>query len=91
MLPAILGRQTSHRVSWAQDGRAVAPGQVIVGPPGMHLELTPDGTCRLRQTEALGERRFDVLLESLAKSYGARSVAVVCRAPGMTAPSAPPR
>jgi len=82
VLPAILGRQTSHRVSWAQDGQAVAPGQVIVGPPGMHLELTPDGTCRLRQTEALGERRFDVLLESLAKSYGARSVAVVLSGSG---------
>jgi two-component system chemotaxis response regulator CheB len=48
----------------------------------MHLELTPDGICRLRQTEALGERRFDVLLESLARSYGARSVAVVLSGSG---------
>jgi two-component system chemotaxis response regulator CheB len=37
VLPTILGRQTPHRVSWAQDGQAVAPGQVVVCPPGAHL------------------------------------------------------
>ncbi len=82
VLPTILGRQTSQRVSWAQDGVAVAPGEVIVGPPRVHLELAADGTCRLRDTEALGERRFDVLLESVAKSYGPRSVAVVLSGSG---------
>jgi chemotaxis response regulator CheB len=66
VLPTILSRQTPHRVSWAQDGQALVPGQVVVGPQGMHLELTPDGRCRLRETEALGERRFDVLLASVA-------------------------
>ncbi len=82
VLPTLLGRQTSHRVGWAQDGQAVAPGQVIVGPPRMHLELTPAGKCRLRETEALGERRFDVLLASVARSYGPRSVAVVLSGSG---------
>jgi len=82
VLPTILGRQTSHRVTWAQDGQAVLPGQVVVCPPGKHLELMPDGHCRLREMEALGERRFDVLLASVAKSYGARSVAVVLSGSG---------
>jgi CheB methylesterase len=82
VLPTILGRQTPHRVSWAQDGRAVVPGQVVVGPPGVHLELAPDGRCRLRETEALGERRFDVLLASVARSYGPRSVAVMLSGSG---------
>jgi two-component system chemotaxis response regulator CheB len=82
VLPTILGRQTPHRVSWAQDGQAVAPGQVVVGPPGMYLELRPDGRCRLRETEALGERRFDMLLASVARSYGARSVAVILSGSG---------
>src|ERR1700747_630055 len=77
VLPTILGRQTPHRVSWAQDGQPVVPGQVVVGPPGMHLELTPDGRCRLRETESLGERRFDVLLASVARSCGPRGVAVM--------------
>ena len=77
VLPTILGRQTPHRVSWAQDGQAVVPGEVVVGPPGIHLELTPDCRCRLRETEALGERRFDVLLASVARSWGARSADLV--------------
>ncbi len=82
VLPTILGRQTPHRVSWAQDGQPVVPGQVVVCPPGMHLELTHDGRCRLHGVEALVERRFDLLLASVAKSYGARSVAVVLSGSG---------
>jgi two-component system, chemotaxis family, protein-glutamate methylesterase/glutaminase len=82
VLPTILGRQTSHQVSWAREGMGIAAGQVIVCPPGVHLEPAPDGTCRLRDTEALGERRFDVLLASVAKSYGPRSVAVVLSGSG---------
>ena len=82
VLPEILGRQSARWVSWAQDGRAVAPGQVTVCPPGIQLELTPDGCCHLRQMEALGERRFDVLLASVASSYGARSVAVMLSGSG---------
>lgn len=82
VLAAILGRKTPRRVSWAVDGAAVVPGQVVVCPPGLHLQLTRRGRCRLRRMEAPGERRFDVLLESVAKSYGARSVAVVLSGSG---------
>ncbi|ORW91553.1 hypothetical protein AWB92_17940 [Mycobacterium sp. IEC1808] len=82
VLPTILRRQTAHRVSWAQDGQAVVPGQVVVCPPGVHLEMTPDGRCRLHKMVALLERRFDVLLASVAKSYGARSVAVLLSGSG---------
>lgn len=82
VLPTILRRQAARRVSWAQDGQALAPGQVVVGPPGTYLELTPDGRCRLRNMEARGERRFDVLLASIASSYGPRSVGVVLSGSG---------
>lgn len=82
VLTTILGRQTPRRVSWAQEGQAVVPGEVVVCPPGTHLELTPDGCCRLRRMEALSEQRFDVLLASVATSYGARSVAVVLSGSG---------
>jgi two-component system chemotaxis response regulator CheB len=82
VLPAILGRRTSHRVGWALDGQVVAPGQVIVCPPGMHLELMADGSCRLRKMAAPGERRFDVLLASVARSYGARGLGVVLSGSG---------
>lgn len=82
VLPTILGRQTPHRVGWARDGQAVVPGQVAVCPPRVHLEVTPDGRCRLHEMAALLERRFDLLLASVAKSYGARSVAVVLSGSG---------
>jgi len=82
VLPTILGRQTPHRVSWAEDGQAVAPGRVIVCPPGVYLEFTPDGRCHLRRAEPHKEQRFDVLLASAARSYGPRSVAVMLSGSG---------
>jgi two-component system, chemotaxis family, protein-glutamate methylesterase/glutaminase len=82
VLPTILGRTTPHRVSWARDGQAVMPGRVVVCPPETNLELMPDGCCRLREPEAPGERRFDVLLASVAGSYGARGLAVVLSGSG---------
>jgi two-component system, chemotaxis family, protein-glutamate methylesterase/glutaminase len=57
-----------HWVSWALDGQVVSPGQVIVCPPEMHMELTPDGSWWLRRMQTLGERRFDVLLASVANA-----------------------
>jgi len=82
VLPAILGRQAARQVAWARDGQALARGEVIVCPPAMHLELTPDGCCRLRMMGDLGERRFDVLLSSLAASYGPRGLGVVLSGSG---------
>jgi two-component system, chemotaxis family, protein-glutamate methylesterase/glutaminase len=82
VLPTILGRSTVHRVSWARDGEVLLPGQVVVCPPEMHLELMPDGHCCLRKPEAPGERRFDVLLDSLAGSYGPRGLGVVLSGSG---------
>ena len=43
VLPAILRRQTARRVSWGQDGAPLTPGQVVVCPPGMHLEADAGG------------------------------------------------
>lgn len=80
VLPAILRRQTERGVSWAQDGQALVAGQAVVCPPAMDLELSPDGRCRI--TEDGGLRRFDVLLRSVAKSYGPRSVAAVLSGSG---------
>jgi two-component system, chemotaxis family, protein-glutamate methylesterase/glutaminase len=82
VLPAILGGRTPHRVDWARDGQPVSRGQVLVCPPGMQMELTPDGLCRLRPMNAPGERRFDVLLASVASSYGPRCLAVVLSGSG---------
>lgn len=82
VLPAILRRQTARRVSWARDGQVLGPGQTIICPPGMCLALTPDGRCRLRTLRDLGVRRFDLMLRSVAESYGPRSVAAVLSGSG---------
>jgi two-component system, chemotaxis family, protein-glutamate methylesterase/glutaminase len=82
VLPTILGRSTAHRVDWARDGQVVAPGQVIVCPPEMHMELGPDGSCCLHKIQKAGERPFDMLLASVASSYGARGLAVVLSGSG---------
>jgi two-component system, chemotaxis family, protein-glutamate methylesterase/glutaminase len=82
VLPAILRRQTAQRVSWARDGQALGPGQAVICPPGMSLVLTLDGRCRLHTMRDPGARRFDVLLRSVAESYGPRSVAAVLSGSG---------
>lgn len=82
VLPTILRRQTALGVGWARDGQALAPGRAVICPPGMQLELTPDGRCRLRAMNGLGVRRFDVLLRSVAASYGPRSAAAVLSGSG---------
>jgi two-component system, chemotaxis family, protein-glutamate methylesterase/glutaminase len=82
VLPTILRHQTARRVSWAQDGQDLAPGQAVVCPPGMDLELTPHGRCHLRVMEGVGVRRFDVLLRSVARSYGPRSAVAVLSGSG---------
>ncbi|WP_082945502.1 chemotaxis protein CheB [Mycobacterium sp. E2733] len=82
VLPAILRRLSAHPVSWACDGQVLAPGQVLVCPPGSYLELTPGGRCRLFATKDLRARRFDVLLRSVAESYGPRSVTAVLSGSG---------
>ncbi|WP_084187735.1 chemotaxis protein CheB [Mycobacterium paraffinicum] len=82
VLPAILRRETAQPVCWARDGQALGPGQTVVCPPGMSLELTAAGRCRLRALRDVGARRFDLLLRSVAESYGPRSVAAVLSGSG---------
>ncbi|ORB73279.1 chemotaxis protein CheB [Mycobacterium scrofulaceum] len=82
VLPTILRRHTALGVGWARDGQTLAPGWAVVCPPGMDLELTPDGRCHLRAMSGRGVRRFDVLLRSVAASYGARSAAAVLSGSG---------
>lgn len=82
LLPAILSRQAGRSVAWAQDGGVLTSGQVVVCPPGMLLQLTSDGRCQLQAIPAHQTQIFDVLLASIAGSYGPRSVAVVLSGSG---------
>ncbi|MBZ4547864.1 chemotaxis protein CheB [Mycobacterium avium] len=82
LLATILTRQSGRPVGWAANGRAVTPGQVVICPPGKALELTPQGRCRLHGAQQHGARGADVLLTSIAGSYGPRGVAVVLSGSG---------
>ena len=82
VLTTILARGSTHPVDWAVDGQQLEPGRVIVCPPRMHLELLPDGSCALRDMRTPFELRFDVLMTSIADSYGSRGLAVVLTGSG---------
>jgi two-component system chemotaxis response regulator CheB len=79
-----LDSQTIHRVAYASDGDLVASaaGRVVMAPPGRHL-MVREGRLRL----TLDPERYscrpsvDVLFESLAREYGAATVA--CLLTGM--------
>jgi two-component system chemotaxis response regulator CheB len=75
----ILGRHTALRVKEAQQGDRLRAGWVYVAPPGRHLLACADGTVSLTLTEKVHHCRpsVDVLLTSVAASFGPRSVGVV--------------
>ncbi|OBA62446.1 hypothetical protein A5647_07685 [Mycobacterium sp. 1100029.7] len=85
VLPTILRRSTRLPVAWARSRQSVEAGQVVVCPPNMHMEIKPDRTCRLRTMKCLTELRFDVLLASVANSYGPRGLTVVLSGSGRDA------
>lgn len=82
LLTTILRRQTGRAIDWAQDGMRLRPAQVAVCPPSVLLELTSEGRCCLRDAQNHQALVFDVLLASLAATYGPRSVAVVLSGSG---------
>lgn len=82
LLTTILRRQTGRAIGWAQDGLVLRPGQVVVCPPSVLLEITPEGRCRLQNAQRHQALVFDALLTSIAGSYGPRSVAVVLSGSG---------
>lgn len=82
LLTTILRRQTGRAIGWAQEGLLLRPGQVVVCPPSVLLELTSEGRCRLRDARSHQALVFDSLLASIAGSYGPSGVAVVLSGSG---------
>lgn len=75
----ILNRCTSLRVKQAAPGDSLRPGTVYIAPANNHLEVNPDGTLSLSQSERVNFARpsADVLFESVATSFKDRAIAVV--------------
>jgi hypothetical protein len=78
---AILDDQLPLPAGWVEEGSRVAPGHVLVCPPGRALQVSPDQTCALTPAEpdADDDRAIERLLASLVDRYGPRAMAVLLR------------
>jgi two-component system chemotaxis response regulator CheB len=78
VLPEILARAGRLPARLAQDGAALAPGVILVAPPGRHLAVA-DGHARLLADARDNSHRpsADILLRSVAQNFGTRSSGVV--------------
>jgi two-component system chemotaxis response regulator CheB len=84
LMAEILARRTRLKVSEAKNGERLQPGHVYIAPPNHHLLIDPDRTVSLTQTKLVHFLRpsADLLFESVAATYGERSIAVVLSGTG---------
>jgi two-component system chemotaxis response regulator CheB len=84
LMAEILGKRTRLEVRQAREGDDLRPGWVYIAPPDHHLLVNRDGTVSLSQSELVHFVRpsADLLFESMAASYGERSIAVVLTGSG---------
>ena len=78
LLPRLLNRYTSLTVTDAEDKAALEAGTILLAPPGYHVLVT-DGCVELNVDEPVQFSRpsIDVLFETAADAYGARTLAVL--------------
>ena len=79
---AKLGDVSALKVKEAAEGDEVEPGIVLLAPAGHHLTFRRDGNrvvCHLdlRPLDTLHRPSVDVLFQSAAEAYGARTLGVV--------------
>ena len=79
ILADILATRTALPTAAAADGSRLAPGRVLVAPPGVHLLATEDGTLATIPAGNVPPYRpsADLLLATLAVVAGPRVIAVV--------------
>ncbi|HVJ42141.1 MAG TPA: chemotaxis protein CheB [Dongiaceae bacterium] len=78
-----LKKQATLTVQKAEEGAQIAPGQLYIAPQGSYLSVA-DGTLHYA-SQSPGQAAalpFDLLLQSLAQSYGARAAGVILSGPG---------
>ena len=77
-LAEFLRDEAALPVRWAREGEPIRVGTVTVCPPRRVLEVFPDWTCALRPLWSVSQDRpVDVLLASLAESFGSSALAAV--------------
>lgn len=74
-----LSAETGHQVIEAVEGGKLEPGWVYVAPSDVHFTVSPSGSARLEHGPAVGGflPSCDVLLKSVAASFGTRAIGVV--------------
>jgi two-component system, chemotaxis family, protein-glutamate methylesterase/glutaminase len=79
----LLGRSTRLRVKQAEHGEILLPGVVYTAPPDEHLLVGP-GKIQLAHSQLVHFSRpsIDLLFESVAGTYGSRSIGVVLSGSG---------
>lgn len=70
---------TGHDVRIAEAGQVVKPGQVLVGPDDLHLEVERGGRLRLGAGSPVNGHRpsADELFSSVARVYGRHAVGII--------------
>jgi two-component system CheB/CheR fusion protein len=82
LLPELLSRETSLRVTEIKDGTAITRNSVFVTPPN-HDVIVVNGQLRLTAPGYRGPKpSVDNLLISLAEHYGSRAIAVILSGTG---------
>lgn len=84
LMAEILHRRSPLLVEEAREGVELKPGVVYLAPPDRHLLVNPDRTVSLSQAELVNFVRpsADLLFESVAGTYGSRTIAVVLTGTG---------
>ncbi|HEY6253367.1 MAG TPA: chemotaxis protein CheB [Candidatus Angelobacter sp.] len=79
----LLSRSTQLKVKQAEHGEIMLPGTVYIAPPDEHLLVGP-GKVQLAHSQLVHFSRpsIDLLFESVAGTYGSRSVGVVLSGSG---------
>lgn len=82
-IASLLARTTPLVVKQAEHGEIMLPGTVYVAPPDEHLLVGP-GKVQLAHSQLVHFSRpsIDLLFESVAGTYGSRSIGVVLSGSG---------
>ncbi len=78
MMSDLLSHQTKLRVKQAEHGEVLLPGVAYIAPPDEHFLVGP-GKVQLAHSQLVHYSRpsIDLLFESVAGTYGSRSIAVL--------------
>ncbi len=74
-----LGKECKIKVKIGEDSEELQPGVAYIAPDNVHMKVQEGGKIRLSNEPSSANHRpsGDVLLESVAGSYGKRSVAII--------------